>query len=103
MNALTGVNVPNLGPSTDTLARTKLDPKKIDGVATQFESLFMSEMLKQMRQTLDTGTDGMFAGDTSDVYGGLFDMYLGQHIAQQGGLGIGKMLKQQLAQHEGRS
>jgi len=64
-------------------------------VAAEFEALFVSLMLKKMRQTV--GGDGLFGGESSDVYGGLFDLYLGQHIAQAGGLGIERMVETYLA------
>lgn len=54
-------------------------------VAESFESLFASMVIKEMRKTL---SEGFFGGDKSDVLGGLFDMHLGQAIAQGGGLGI---------------
>ncbi len=68
--------------------------RTLDEVATGFESVFLSMLIKQMRQTLAPGT--LFGGDNSDVQGGLFDLYLSQHLARAGGLGIGKMLKQYL-------
>jgi len=66
----------------------------IDTVATNFESMFLSMMMKEMRQTLDKG--GFFGQDTGDVYGGLFDLYLGQHLAQAGGIGIANLIRHQL-------
>lgn len=60
----------------------------------QFESILVSMLLKEMRQSLSE--DGLFAGDTSDVYGGLFDMFLGQHIASRGAFGIAELLNSQL-------
>jgi Rod binding domain-containing protein len=63
-------------------------------VGQNFESLFVSMLLKEMRQT--SSEDGLFAGDTSDVYGGLFDMFLGQHIAAGGGFGIAELVNSQL-------
>lgn len=68
---------------------------RIEQVASDFESLFASQILKEMRSTLDGET--MFGGDSSDVYGGLFDQFLGQHIAQGGGFGLAKMLRESLA------
>ncbi len=68
--------------------------KSLDAVATGFESMFMSLVLKEMRQTL--GPDGLFGNDSSDIYGGLFDLYLGQHLAQSGGFGLAQALKRQL-------
>ncbi len=66
----------------------------IDTVATNFESVFLSMMMKEMRQTLDKG--GFFGQDSGDVYGGLFDLYLGQHLAQAGGIGIANLIRRQL-------
>ena len=87
--------VTSLGPPPEALAQPNAgDPRSIDSVATNFESMFLSLVLKQMRQTLEP--NGLFAQDSGDVFGGLFDLYLGQHLAKAGGLGIGTMLKRQL-------
>ena len=69
--------------------------RSVDDVARDFEGMFMSIMLKQMRETLEPGS--FFGSDSADVYGGLFDLYMGQHLAQAGGLGLGAVLKQQLS------
>ncbi|MCR9200966.1 MAG: rod-binding protein [Planctomycetaceae bacterium] len=53
----------------------------------QFESVMLSMVLKQMRQT-GTGEEGLFPGDSSDTLGGMFDMYLGEHLAESGGFGL---------------
>jgi Rod binding domain-containing protein len=71
------------------------DPRALDTVANGFESMFLSLLLKEMRQTLEPDT--MFPQDSGDVLGGLFDLFLGQHLAQAGALGIGAMVKKQLA------
>jgi Rod binding domain-containing protein len=68
-------------------------------VAQGFESMFASLLLKQMRQTLDSDT--MFGKDTGDVIGGLFDHFLGQHLARSGSLGIGAMVNRYLSQARG--
>jgi Rod binding domain-containing protein len=60
---------------------------KPEQLATQFESVFVSMLLKEMRQASPPG-EGLFPGDSSDTYGGMFDMYMGQHLAQQGGIGL---------------
>lgn len=52
----------------------------------QVEALFVSLLLKEMRQS---GTEGgLFPGDSTDTYGGIFDQYLGEFIAESGGLGL---------------
>lgn len=65
-----------------------------EDVGQQFESLFVSMLIKEMR--VSGSEDGMFAGDSADVYGGLFDTFLGQHIASQGSLGIADMINRQI-------
>lgn len=82
------------GDARDPLALHHASPRRIAQVASDFESMFVSLMLKEMRQTLEPGT--MFGQDTSDAYGGLFDMYMGQHIAKAGGFGIAELVKQNL-------
>ena len=98
MNTL-AANLPpvlNLGPDPAALSALAVGGGKdsTDAIATGFESMFASLILKEMRQTLDPGT--LFAGDAGDVYGGLFDMYMGQHMAASGGLGIAAAVRRQL-------
>ncbi len=47
-------------------------------------------MLKSMRQSM---SEDMFAGDKSDTFGGLFDSFMGKHIAEGGGIGMAKMIQ----------
>ena len=60
--------------------------------ATEFESYFFSMIIKEMRKTLD---DGLFPGDQSDSYGGLFDMQMGEFLARQHRLGIANLIENQ--------
>ena len=62
-----------------------LDKERIGEVAEQFETVFMSLVLKQMRSSL---SEGLFSGDESDVYGGMFDMFMSQSLASSRQLGI---------------
>ena len=83
-------------PSAPLLGLERMPDRRAvpDTAAKAFEGMFVSLLLKQMRQTLDGNS--MFAGDTSDVLGGLFDHYLGDHIAKSGGMGIGAMIRKQM-------
>ncbi len=56
--------------------------------AREFESVFVSMMLKTMRQSM---SEDMFAGDDSDTFGGMFDSFMGQHIAEHGGIGMARL------------
>ncbi len=58
----------------------------------EVEGLFISMMLKNLRSS-ETG-EGLFAGDKSDTFGGMFDMYLGEHLAESGGVGLSQMLQE---------
>jgi flagellar protein FlgJ len=68
--------------------------RAIEKAATGFESMFLSLMLKEMRQTLEPDT--LFGPDSGDVLGGLFDMFLSQYLAPAGALGIASMVRKQL-------
>ncbi len=74
------------------------DNDQIAKVAADFESLFASQLLKEMRKTLDPET--MFGGDGGDVYGGMFDQFVGQQMSQGGGFGLAKMLRETLRREQ---
>jgi Rod binding domain-containing protein len=90
------LSTPSSGVSLESLATQAQtsDPRSIERVAADFESLFVSLVLKEMRQTLEPDT--LFGSETSDSYGGLFDLYLGQHVVDAGGFGVAKMVRQYL-------
>ncbi len=77
-------------------------PGMIDGqqkpslkdAAQGFESVFLSMLFKEMRQTLEPGS--LFGNDSSDIYGGLFDQFMAQHLAQGKGMGLAQALLKQL-------
>ncbi len=81
-----------------TQAKTT-DPHAATSVASGFESLFLSQLMKEMRQTLEP--NGLFGQDEGDVYGGMFDLYMGQHLASAGGFGLAALVKQQLTRENG--
>lgn len=71
-----------------------LDSMSAAGVGQEFESVFLSMLLKNMRSTVSEG--GMFAGDESDTYGSMFDLFMSQHLAGTESLGIGQMIEELL-------
>lgn len=90
---------PALNPAltlSGPVARTSrpTDPKSIEGVARGFETMFLSLLLKEMRQTLEPGT--LFEGDKSDIFGGLFDQMMAEHLSKGNALGIAAMVRKQL-------
>lgn len=86
----TGVSI----PTTLALERTPDPSAAPAAVAKMFESIFVSMILKQMRQSLDG--ESMFGGDKGEVLGGMFDHFMGEHIAKSGGIGIANMVRMQL-------
>ncbi len=70
---------------------------RVKDMATEMEATFLSMLLKEMRQTLDPDEGGgLFPGDSGDVQGGLFDLYLSRHLADAGGVGMATALVRQM-------
>jgi Rod binding domain-containing protein len=80
-------------------ANPKASPKD---AGKAFESMFASILIKQMRQTLNSG-QGLFGHDPSDVLGGLFDHFMSQHITQKGSLGIANLIQKHLERRSERT
>jgi flagellar protein FlgJ len=68
---------------------------KLKDMAKEMEATFLSMLLKEMRQTLEP-EGGLFPGDSSDVQGGLFDLYMSKHLADSGGVGLATALVRQM-------
>lgn len=88
-----------LSPDIPTSGQARaglIDVRPGSDIVTEFESVIVSELLKSMRSTSEEG--GMFPGDKSDTYGGMFDMYFGRFIAENGGLGLKGLLDKGLNQ-----
>jgi flagellar protein FlgJ len=76
-----------LGARNQSIETTK-------AVAEQFESLFVQQMLASMRSAVSV--DESSQSSTVDFYQEMYDKQLAVSISKQGGLGIAKMLLQQL-------
>ena len=74
--------------------------KEADKVGKEFESVFVSLLLKEMRNTLDSGEGGLFGSEQSDTFGGMFDQFMGQHLAEASPLGIADAIKSYLKNAE---
>lgn len=89
VSAVTGsLNFAELLPA-DTAAAHSATSAAADAAPPQvreMEALFISLMLKNLRQS-ESG-EGLFPGDRSDTFGGMFDTYMGQHLADGGGIGL---------------
>src|SRR5580658_6531783 len=74
----------------ETAAATKLKT-----TAKEFEATFLSMLIKEMRQT-DDEEGGLFPGDSSDIQGGLFDLFMSRHLANAGGIGLAGYLERHM-------
>ncbi|MCA9138784.1 MAG: rod-binding protein [Planctomycetales bacterium] len=74
--------------------------QQIKELGTEFESVFMSMLLKEMRNSLD---EGFFGGEGSDSFGGMFDLFIGQHLAKSNAIGVSDLLVQQYAKANANS
>ena len=94
------------GRKTQELERFKSslsdrDLAEIDHVATEFESVFLSQMLKPMFKELKT--DGPFGGGhAEEVFRGLLIDEMGKEFAATGGIGIADIVRKELIEMQGR-
>jgi Rod binding domain-containing protein len=71
-------------------------PRTLREATREFESLFIAEMMKEMRATVpESGLLGSSSGQ--GVFREMLDQELSRRIAGGGGFGIGDLLYQQLA------
>lgn len=78
----------------------KTDPRAaLKTVAHQFETQFISMMLKSMREA--TPQDGLMDSQQTETFQGMMDKEVAQKIAAQGGIGLAGMIERQLNQATG--
>ncbi len=62
--------------------------------AMQFESLFLQQMIKTMREAVPEG--GLMSSDQMDMYQGMYDEQLSVELAKTGSIGIADLVYRQL-------
>ena len=60
---------------------------KVQKAIKDFEGVFLSMMIKELRQS-NSEDGGLFPGDASDTFGGMFDTFMGQELAAGRGIGM---------------
>ncbi|MEW6220150.1 MAG: rod-binding protein [Thermodesulfobacteriota bacterium] len=77
--------------STDGRNRARLAQ-----ATSEFEGLILEKLLNQMRRTVPK--DGLFSGGfAEDVYRQMLDREMAQRLAEEPGIGIGRLLFDQLS------
>ena len=70
-------------------------PKKaINEVASQFEALFIQQMMKSMRDAVPKSD--LMKSDHLETYQAMADQQMAVNLSQQGGMGIARMLVEQM-------
>lgn len=101
MTAATNAASSGLATDLRSLDRLKLeasrDPKAaVRQAASQFEALFMQQLLKSMRDATPKG--GLFDSPSKDLYTGMLDQQLAQKLAGRPS-GLGEMIARQLSRN----
>lgn len=74
-------------------------PKAVRAAARQFEALFLQMMLKSMRKATESFQSGLLSNDQTRFYQGLADQQLALSMARDTGMGLAKLLVEQLGAH----
>ena len=73
--------------------------KQLEMVTREFESIFLSYMMKQMRKTIPE--DPLFGNSIAkDIFYDLYDEAITKELSKAGGIGLASILYQQLAKLE---
>lgn len=86
-------------PSTSDFSQTK--EKDLKKMCTQFESIFITHLLRQMRKALPK-SDFLGGGIAGDIFRDQWDEVLAEKIAQGGGIGLAKILYEKVSHQESK-
>jgi Rod binding domain-containing protein len=67
-------------------------------VAQEVESLFISQLLKEMEATVERDEESMTYSEYEDTYRSLFHQEMAKEVARAGGIGLQDMVKNNLVQ-----
>ena len=73
---------------------TKNPNAALEEVAAQFESIFLQQMLKSMRDA--TTKSDLFDSSQMDTYQSMADQQLAVQLSEQGGIGLARMMVEQM-------
>jgi len=102
LSALAGVDAGRAagGVDPEALARKASakgqDPEALRSAAREFESLFLHQLFKSMRQTVLKDEDSLLdAGMGGEMFTDMLDMEYAKQSAEQGGIGLAEIVAQQ--------
>jgi Rod binding domain-containing protein len=92
--AIAGLSLDTGSDLSSTIELIKgANEQRAEKIGSEFESVFVSLLLKEMRNTLDQDEGGLFGSEQSDTFGAMFDQFMGQHIASASPFGIADAIK----------
>lgn len=75
---------------------TKPTDSELEKACQEMESIFLNFLLKEMRNTINKS--GLINGGTAEnIYTGMLDTEMSKVISERGGIGLSKILQDQLA------
>jgi len=80
---------------TDKAKQLSTSQKALKEAAVQFESLFIQQMLKEMRNTVPE-SDLFGKRNAEKLFQSLYDEQLAIEMAQSGGIGLSEMIYKQM-------
>jgi Rod binding domain-containing protein len=89
---------PNVKAVASTLSPA--DQRKLRDTANEVESLFLTQMLKTMRQA-SVVKGGPLTGQGQQMYTDMMDEQLGRTLAKSGGLGLADLLIRDILRRQG--
>ena len=102
----------NQSQAFSQLAETKMDrlekqalsgeykeEKELKALAQQFESIFMNQLMKSMRETLPK--EGLLSSFSVDMYESMFDQEVAGEMSKGRGMGLADVLYTQLSRMNG--
>ena len=66
----------------------------LEEVASQFEALFIQQMMKSMRDAIPQGD--LMGSEHVDTYQAMADQQMSLNLAEEGGIGLARMLVEQM-------
>jgi murein DD-endopeptidase MepM/ murein hydrolase activator NlpD len=90
-----------VSPAADAQQGRDAIESRVRQMAEQFEAMILTQMLRQMRQTLLTDNDGEDGGLGKDTFTDSIDIELGSLLSRSGGFGLANELSKALARRIG--
>lgn len=93
-NALSTANISSAGTSSKADA-------KLHKACRDFEAMLVSQMLGEMRQTVQK-TDLFGSSEKEEMFQGMLDNEIAKDVSQNGSMGIGDILYRQISRQQAK-